>query len=140
VRVAESCGADVDDGLAMIISIAQDVYETLGSGFSEDVYQRALQVGLRLANIAYESQKVVEVMYRGYYVGEGYPDLVLWFGNERIVVELKAVSGEIGICEEQQLRNYLATLRVDRGLLINFQSPGRKRDGAGLEVREVRAA
>jgi PD-(D/E)XK nuclease superfamily len=43
-----------------IKEIAQDVYETLGSGFSEDVYDRAMQVGLRLEKIGYEGQKVVE--------------------------------------------------------------------------------
>ena len=43
----------------------------LGSGFSEDVYDRAMQVGLRLAGIEYESQKVVELKYKDHYVGEG---------------------------------------------------------------------
>jgi len=47
------------DQIAKIRDIAQDVYETLGSGFSEDVYDRAMQVGLRLDNIGYEGQKVI---------------------------------------------------------------------------------
>jgi len=45
--------------------IARDVYRVLGSGFSEDVYDRAMQVGLRLARIKYEGQKVVELKYIG---------------------------------------------------------------------------
>jgi PD-(D/E)XK nuclease superfamily protein len=44
----------------------------VGSGFSEDVYDRAMQVGLRLAKISYEGQKVVELKYKDHYVGEGY--------------------------------------------------------------------
>lgn len=48
----------------LIGKIAQEVYQSLGSGFSEDVYDRAMQVGLRLAGIEYESQKVVELKYR----------------------------------------------------------------------------
>jgi hypothetical protein len=44
----------VEKGIARIKSIAEDVYRTLGSGFSEDVYDRAMQVGLRLAKIPYE--------------------------------------------------------------------------------------
>jgi len=137
--------ADRDDshirsGLERIVSIAQDVYNTLGSGFSEDVYDRALQVGLRTANSPYESQKVVELKYRGYYVGEGYPDLVVWFETERVVIELKVIGGDIGPCEEQQLPNYLRLLDAKRGLLINFQSPGRKQGGTSMDVKEVCAA
>ena len=94
--------------------IARDVYRTLGSGFSEDVYDRAMQVGLRLAHIKYENQKVVELKYKNHSVREGYPDLVVQLGREKIIVELKAISGQIGAPEEQQLKNYLKLLSVSR--------------------------
>jgi GxxExxY protein len=61
----------------MISEIAEDVYNTLGSGFSEDVYDRAMQVGLRLAKIGYEGQKVVELKYKDHYVGEGLHVLII---------------------------------------------------------------
>jgi GxxExxY protein len=54
------------------------------------------------------------------------------------VVELKAVASELGASEEQQLRNYLRILNIERGLLINFQSPGRRAGTAELEIRENR--
>ena len=117
--------------------IARDVYATPGSGFSEDVYDKAMQVGLRLAKIGYEGQKVVELKYKDHCVGEGYPDLLVRFGDERLVVELKAISGELGASEEQQLRNYLRILNVQRGLLINFQQPGKKQGKTRLDIREV---
>lgn len=117
--------------------IAADVYRVLGSGFSEEVYDRAMQVGLRLAKLKYEGQKVIEVKYKDYYVGEGYPDLVVRLGREKIVVELKAISGELGAPEEQQLRNYLKILRIRRGLLINFQQPGKNSKRTRLEIREI---
>ena len=120
-----------------IKEIAQDVYETLGSGFSEEVYDRAMQVGLRLAKIGYEGQKVVELKYKDHYVGEGYPDLVVHLGNEKLIVELKAISGELGASEEQQLRNYMTILKVQRGMLINFQQPGRKQGKTKLDIREL---
>ena len=60
----------MSDQTTIIREIAEDVYKTLGSGFSEDVYNRAMQVGLRLAKIGYEGQKV-------------------------LIVELKAISGEL---------------------------------------------
>ncbi len=127
----------VDAKIAKIKRIARDVYSTLGSGFSEDVYDKAMQVGLRLAKISYEGQKVVELTYKEHCVGEGYPDLVIHFGDEKLIVELKAISGELGVSEEQQLRNYLRILRVGRGLLINFQQPGKKQGKTRLDIREV---
>jgi GxxExxY protein len=71
-------------------------------------------------------------------VGEGYPDLIVRLGREKMVVELKAISGELGASEEQQLRNYLIILRIKRGLLINFQQPGKNAKKTKLEIREIR--
>lgn len=121
----------------MIRNIAEDVYKTLGSGFSEDVYDRAMQVGLRLANIRYEGQKVVELKYKDHYVGEGYPDLVVQLDDGKLIVELKAISGELGASEEQQLRNYMTILKLERGMLINFQQPGKKHGKTKLDIREL---
>lgn len=121
----------------LISKIAHEVYRSLGSGFSEDVYDRAMQVGLRLAGIKYEGQKVVELKYRDHYVGEGYPDLLVHLGKQKVVVELKAVSSELGECEEKQLKNYMRILGVGSGLLINFQVPGRKQGKTRLEICEI---
>lgn len=121
----------------LIGKIAREVYQSLGSGFSEDVYDRAMQVGLRLAGIKYESQKVVELKYLDHYVGEGYPDLLVHIDKQKVVVELKAVASKLGACEEQQLRNYMRILGVECGLLINFQAPGRTQGKTHLEIREV---
>jgi len=121
-----------------IKKIAEDVYRTLGSGFSEDVYDKAMQVGLRLVKIKYESQKVVELKYKDHCVGEGYPDLVVNLDGDKVVVELKAVGSELGLAEEQQLKNYLKILRIKNGILINFQQPGRKEGKTQLEIREIK--
>ena len=126
-------------GINLIRRIAKDVYRSLGSGFSEEVYDRAMQVGLRLAKLKYENQKVVELKYKDHHVGEGYPDLVVHFGKEKIVVELKAVGGNLGASEEQQLRNYLKILKINQGILINFQQPGKKEGKTSIEVKEVKA-
>ena len=95
-----------------------------------------MQVGLRLAKIPYESQKVVELKYKHHYVGEGYPDLVVRVGKRRVAVELKAISGQLGAAEEQQLQNYMRILGLRWGLLINFQQPGKKEGKTKLEIRE----
>lgn len=102
--------------------IAKDVYRVLGSGYSEDVYDQTMQVGLRLAKIKYEGQKVVELKFKDHYVGKGYPDLVVRLGRDKIVVELKTVGGEMGAAEEHQLRNYMQILGIDRGLLLDHRA------------------
>lgn len=123
-----------------IKKIAKDVYKTLGSGYQEVVYDKAMQVGLRIAGIKYENQKVIELKYKGHYIGEGYPDLVIHSGQNRVVVELKAIGGEVGAPEEQQLRNYLKILDIKQGLLINFPQPGKSNKtekNRGPEIKEI---
>ena len=68
-------------------------------------------------------------------MGEGYPDLIVRLPSGKIVVELKAVGGELGASEEQQLKNYMKILKIDRGLLINFQQPGKNPKKAKMEMR-----
>ena len=123
--------------IKQIKKIAEDVYKILGSGYQEVVYDKAMQVGLRLAKIRYESQKVVELRYKDHCVGVGYPDLVVNLDGEKVVVELKAVGSELGAAEEQQLKNYLKILKIKQGLLINFQQPGKKEGKTQLEIREI---
>ena len=102
--------------------LAQDIYDTLGSGFDEVVYQRAFEVGLRLRHIPYESQRVIPVFYKGFHIGEGRPDLVVGETSTRIVIELKAVES-VGHKEHTQIENYLQVLGIPDGLLINFSQP-----------------
>jgi GxxExxY protein len=64
---------------------------------------------------------------------------VVLVGREKIVVELKAIGGQLGAPEEQQLRNYLRLLNASRGLLINFQQPGRRPVKTRLEIKEIRS-
>jgi GxxExxY protein len=70
-------------------------------------------------------------------VGEGYPDLVVRIGREKMIVELKAVGGEMGAAEEQQLRNYMKLLGITKGVLINFQQPGKNKKKTRLEIKEI---
>ncbi|MFO0704419.1 MAG: GxxExxY protein [Candidatus Andersenbacteria bacterium] len=125
------------DLIKTITVLANDVYKRLGSGFDEKVYENAMAVGLRLAKIPYQAQKVVELTYKEHYVGEGYPDLIVGAVRHRLILELKATS-KLGDKEEQQLRNYLRILGLNKGLLINFQAPGQNTKGkTRLEIRRV---
>ena len=120
-----------------IKQIAKDVYRTLGSGFSEDVYDKAMQVGLRLAKIKYESQKVVGLTYKDHHVGEGYPDIIVGLGKDRLILELKSVGGNMGIAEEVQIKGYMKILKIKHGVLINFQQP-KKEGKAQLEIKDIK--
>lgn len=125
------------NALKQIKKIANEVYGELGSGFDECVYQKAMEVGLRLAKIRYESQKVVELKFKDHYVGEGYPDIIVNVNGNKLVVELKA-TGKLGGKEEVQIRSYMKILKIPYGLLINFQSPGTDVEKeTQLEIREI---
>jgi GxxExxY protein len=108
--------------IELLRALTQDIYDHLGSGFDEVVYQKAFEVGLRLRGIPYEAQRIVPVFYEGFYIGEGKPDLIVGDGIERIVIELKAVES-VGHKERTQIENYLRVLNLSFGLLINFPQP-----------------
>ena len=125
------------ENLSKIEKIVRDVYKSLGSGHAEAVYDKAMRVGLRLAHIKYESQKVIELKYKGYYVGQGFSDIIVQLGSKKVILELKAVGGSMGAAEEQQLKNYMKILNIKQGVLVNFQQPGKKEGETEVEVKEV---
>jgi GxxExxY protein len=124
--------------LEVLRALTQDIYDKLGSGFDEVVYQKAFEVGLRLRRLPYEAQRVVPVFYEGFYIGEGKPDLVVGEGPERVVLELKAVES-VGHKERAQIENYLRVLGLPLGVLINFPQPTKaKAAREEVEFIEVR--
>ena len=117
-----------------IKKLAREVFEALGSGYSEEVYEKALEVALRLEKIPYENQRVLPIFYKNFAVGMSKPDLIIndVKGKEKIILELKASTGKIGKKEEVQLGKYLESLKMKKGILINF--PQTTKDGPGVEV------
>ena len=105
------------DEVYQIIGAPIEVYNQLGNGFLEAVYQDALVLELRLRKIAFQEQTLLELTYKGQTLRHTYvPDLIMF---DKIVVELKAIS-MLGPNEEAQLLNYLKTTGMRLGLLINF--------------------
>lgn len=99
-----------------IISAFYKVYNELGFGFLEKVYENALYIELLKRGLGVEKQKPIKVQYDGNLVGEYFADL---FVNDLVIIELKAV--ECLIQEhELQLINYLKATDVEVGLLLNF--------------------
>jgi GxxExxY protein len=102
-----------------IIEAAIAVHRELGPGFLESVYEQALRVAMAHRQIAYESQKEVQVFFEGEEVGTHRLDLLV--GGE-IVVEIKAVKALEDI-HFAQVRSYLKATRRRVGLLLNFNAP-----------------
>lgn len=118
---------------------ARNVYEELGAGWPEKVYQQAMEVALRERGISYENQRILPISFRGHVIGEGIPDLVIWtnLNSKRIaiVIDLK---WEPYIKEDHrgQVAKYIQELKkqtkeneevLDVGFVINFiKTSGRK--------------
>jgi len=95
-----------------------EVYQTLGAGFLEEVYQNALEHELKLRDVPFEAKKPLHVFYKGRACGLYEPDLICY---GKIVVELKSVEA-LHAKHEAQLMNYLAATGYKLGLLVNFSS------------------
>jgi GxxExxY protein len=100
----------------LIIKCFYRVYNELGFGFLEKVYQNSLVLELRNAGLFCEAQKQIKVFYQNTVVGEYFADVIV---NESVIVELKAAEGLVEE-HEFQLINYLKATDIEVGLLLNF--------------------
>ena len=99
-----------------IIKSFYKVYNTLGYGFLEKVYENALFIELVAMGLLVEKQKQINVYYEDKEVGFYFADLIV---EDCVIVELKAAES---LCEEHefQLINYLKATEIEVGLLLNF--------------------
>ena len=104
------------DTTDIILKSFYKVYNNLGYGFLEKVYENALLYELRNQGLDCEKQKPIKVYYEQIQVGEYYADIIV---NECIILELKA-SESIAEEHEFQLINYLKATEIEIGLLLNF--------------------
>lgn len=100
----------------LIIKAFYVVYNTLGYGFSEKVYENALAFELRRLGLKVVQQAPIRVYYAGELVGEYFADLLI---ADVVLVELKAVHA-LAESHEAQLLNYLKGTLYEVGLLLNF--------------------
>lgn len=99
-----------------IIGCAMKIHSTLGPGFLESVYQKALAHELHKAGLRVECEKPITVHYDGVVVGEFSADLLV---GQNVMVELKANQALVP-ANEVQLVNYLTATGIEIGLLLNF--------------------
>jgi GxxExxY protein len=99
-----------------IIGCAYAVYNKMGFGYLESVYEKCLLIELKRAALAVEAQKPIKVQYDGEVVGDFIADIVV---NDTVIVELKSIR-RIVKAHEAQLVNYLVATGKPVGLLLNF--------------------
>lgn len=108
-----------DDRTYAIIGAAMEVHRQLGGGFTEKVYQEALECELQLRGIPYQREVRMQVAYKGKTLtSEFIPDFVCY---GKVIVELKAVA-ELEDLHRAQAINYLHVSRMPVALLLNFGS------------------
>ena len=99
-----------------IIGAAMEVHKSLGNGFQEVIYQRALAIEMTDRNIAYSREHEMKIQYKGHDIGTRRVD---FFVNEKIMVEIKAVINLEDVHLAQAM-NYVEAYDLKIGLLINF--------------------
>jgi GxxExxY protein len=122
-----------------IIAAYYDVYNKLGYGFLEKVYENALILELQKHGLTVKQQFPIKVYYDEQVVGEYFADLLV---NNLVIIELKAAE-QIIKAHEAQLVNYLKATHLEIGLVLNFGpkaefkrkifSNSRKPDSKGME-------
>jgi len=99
-----------------IIGCAMKVHTTLGNGFQEVIYQRALAIEMIKQKLSFEREMEMDIFYEGEHIGTRRVD---FFVEGKIMVELKALI-KLEDVHLAQAKNYLTAYNFDIGLLINF--------------------
>jgi GxxExxY protein len=108
---------DKDPLTEKIIGCCFKVHTELGPGFNEQIYHNALKLALNKTQLEYQTEKTYKVSYQGNSVGYFKADLVI---DDKVIVELKALSGNIPTIFELQVISYLKASGLRVGLLVNF--------------------
>ena len=99
-----------------ILGVFFDVYNELGHGFLESVYEEAMRQALEEAGLAVECQVPVPVWFRGRQIGQSFADILV---SKVVLLELKCVR-KLEAVHDAQLLHYLRATPIEVGLLLNF--------------------
>jgi GxxExxY protein len=100
----------------VILKAYYNVYNELGSGFLEKVYQNSMYFELKSLGLKVEAQKQIKVYFKNQLVGDFYSDLLV---EDKVIVELKATEFLMDI-HTAQIMNYLKATPIEVGMLLNF--------------------
>jgi len=116
----------IDELSNKIIGVAIEVHKTIGPGFIEKIYEKALVYEFQKRKIEFTNQRVIHVRYKGIGLGDQRIDFLI---KDEIILELKAVSQIDGLHIAQML-SYLKATNKKLGLILNFAKPT-------LEIKRV---
>ncbi|MFH1093304.1 MAG: GxxExxY protein [Candidatus Omnitrophota bacterium] len=100
-----------------IIACAYKVHSKLGPGFNERIYHNAFKITLKENGLSYQTEKSFDILFQKENIGKLRMDLVV---EDKIVTEIKALSGKVPAVFELQVISYLKVSGYKVGLLINF--------------------
>ncbi len=108
---------DKDPLTERIIGCCFKIHRELGPGFNERIYHNALILALKQEGLKYQTEKAFKVSYQGVSVGCFKADLII---ENKVIVELKALTGNFPNIFESQVLSYLKASNLKTGLLVNF--------------------
>jgi GxxExxY protein len=111
----------------MIKNLVENVWRTLGPGYTERIYHNALEVMLRKHGIAYETERIIPIIFENHVIGNLRADLIV---AGSLIVELKSTRTLTAACRTQ-IQTYMHLLGITEGLLVNFGSE------RGLQMEQV---
>jgi GxxExxY protein len=109
---------DVNALTHKIIGCAMQVHRTLGNGFQEVIYQRALAIEFAFQGLSFTREMEMDLFYRSQHIGTRRVD---FFVDEKVMVEIKAIE-KLEDVHKAQAINYCEAYNIADGLLINFGS------------------
>ena len=108
---------DKDPLTEKIIGCAYKVHSELGPGFNEFIYHNALKIAFQENQLRFQTEKSFNISFQGKHIGRLRLDLIV---ENKVVIEVKALTGNIPTVFELQVLSYLKASGYKVGLLINF--------------------
>ncbi len=107
-----------EDGLTRrIIGCCFKVHSEVGPGFNEKIYHNALRLSFEIEGLKYQTEKQYTVLYQEKKMGDFRVDLIV---DDQVIVEIKALTGNVPVVFQYQLLSYLKAAHLHTGLLVNF--------------------
>jgi len=115
---------DTQSMISFIINICNNVFNSLGKGFNECIYHKAILVDLYKTKYQIETKKIIPIDYKGVNVGYVESDVIVYDEkkNIMIIIELKAQTNDLSYKEKFQVQKYMNNIENENiiGLVINF--------------------
>ena len=115
---------DTQSMISFIINICNNVFNSLGKGFNECIYHKAILVDLYKTEYQIETKKIIPIDYKGVNVGYVESDIIVYDEkkNIMIIIELKAQTNDLSYKEKFQVQKYMNNIENENiiGLVINF--------------------